>query len=366
MYALTPLVSLGALAGALGVSAVFVKDESRRFGLNSFKALGGSFAMAMALSAMWGLAPEKCLWPNLLEASRERPGEVVFVTATDGNHGRGVAWAAAWLGQKAVVLMPKGSDPERAENIRAEGAECHVTDLDYDDAVREAAEMAKEDGRILLQDTALPGHEFISGMAMLGYATMVEEILGELSKLGAVPAHLFLQAGVGSFAAAILGRFRHVLGERCPAVVIAEPASAGCLFRSMEAGDGNTRAAGGEMDTIMAGLACGEPNPLGWPILRDYAFGAMRCGDQIAADGMRMLAAPLPGDRPIVSGESGAVTCGLLGRLRLHDGCRKMGEGMGLDGSSVVLLISTEGDTSRDMYRRVVWHGLYGENNEKG
>jgi diaminopropionate ammonia-lyase len=280
------------------------------------------------------------------------------VTATDGNHGRGVAWIARQLGMKAVVFMPKGSAQARADAIRATGAECSVTEFNYDDAVRHADKYAKDHGGIMVQDTAWEGYEDIPRWIMQGYMTMALECLEQIREAGrAGPTHLFLQAGVGSFAGSTLGCLVAALGDKAPATVIVEPRAADCIHRSMLAMDGKPHTVGGEMRTIMAGLACGEPSTVSWGILRDYAAASISCPDSIAADGMRILAAPKPGDAPVVSGESGAVTTGILEWIMTTEKGRAMAGQLKLSTDSHVLLISTEGDTSPEIYRDIVWYG---------
>ncbi|MEG0804431.1 MAG: diaminopropionate ammonia-lyase, partial [Pygmaiobacter sp.] len=270
-YAETPLTVLPALAKALGVQCIFVKDESKRFGLNAFKALGGSYAMSCVLATALGVGgePDELGLPGLTAPrALQVLGTQTFVTATDGNHGRGVAWAAKKLGHRAVVYLPRGSAAERLENIRAEGAQAFITELSYDDAVRKARRDAEENGWILLQDTAWDGYEEVPTHIMQGYLTLALEIVTQLQRTGeAPPTHLFLQAGVGSFAGAILGFFAALYGEKCPVSVIIEPESAACLYETATAGDGALHAAAGDLCTMMAGLACGEPCTVSWKIL---------------------------------------------------------------------------------------------------
>ena len=221
-YAPTPLAALDALAGKLGVAKVWVKDESKRFGLNAFKALGGSYAMGEYLAQKLGEPLEKLTFDRLCSPlARRALGEVTFVTATDGNHGRGVAWSARLLGQKAVVYMPKGSARERLENIRAQGAQAEITSCNYDGAVRLADKMGRENGWVLVQDTAWPGYEEIPARIMQGYTTLAREIAGQLKEMGEEkPTHLLLQAGVGSFAGAALVYFTALWGEERPETAI--------------------------------------------------------------------------------------------------------------------------------------------------
>lgn len=358
-YAVTPLQKLPALAAHLGLGGLYVKDESKRFGLNAFKVLGASYAIGRLLAESLHRPLEE-LGREMLcsEAVHAQLGDITFVTATDGNHGRGLAWTAQQLRQKAVVYMPKGSDPARAENIRATGAECAITDLNYDDTVRLAAQRATEKGWLLVQDTAWEGYEDIPRWIMQGYMTLAVEALEQLQSQGVQrPSHVFLQAGVGSFAGAALGFLASTLGDDCPLTSIVEPHQANCIYQSLLAGDGKPRTVTGALNTLMAGLACGEPNPLSWPVLRDYATAAISCPDALAAEGMRILSSPLQGDPRIISGESGAVTCGVLAYItRALEGAA-LRTALRLNAASQVLIVSTEGDTSPETFRNVVWYG---------
>lgn len=355
-YQPTPLVSLPALARELGVDKLWVKDESKRFGLNAFKALGGSYAIARWMGERLGLTGDQLTFPALTAPeARERLGAVTFVTATDGNHGRGVAWAARELGQQAVVYLPKGSARERLENIRDLGAQAEITDLSYDDAVRLAARKGEEHGWVLIQDTAWPGYEEIPGWIMEGYTTLAGEIFDQLAQAGEEPpTHLFLQAGVGSFAASVLGSALCWWGKGCPVTVIVEPDQADCLYRTAKAADGQMHPVTGEMHSMMAGLCCGEPCTLAWDILGPCADAFLSCSDDYAALGMRLLGKPRGSDPAIVSGESGAVGVGTLAGIlqeeALHDLCWTLG----LDERSRVLCISTEGDTDRTNYQKIL------------
>ncbi|MDR1831716.1 MAG: diaminopropionate ammonia-lyase [Fusobacteriaceae bacterium] len=362
-YEPTPLADLRNLAAHCGVAAVRLKDESKRFGLNAFKVLGGSYAIGKYLGKMLGLPMKDLPFPVLIsEEIRKKLGNLTFVTATDGNHGRGVAWMARQLGQKAVVYMPKGSAPMRYDNIAAEGAEVTITDLNYDDAVRLAGQKAAQEGWIMVQDTAWEGYEEIPLWIMQGYATIAQEIEAQLREEGAdTPTHVFLQAGVGSFAGAIQGYLAERYRAERAITVICEPHGANCIYKSMEAGDGNPHAVTGDLKTIMAGLACGEPNTISWKILRDYADFAVSCDDSVAAHGMRALSSPLCGDKRIISGESGAVGLGLFTLLTEKTGAfQELRKALGIDEHSRILCVSTEGDTDAEGFRNIVWNGAYG------
>lgn len=350
-YEPTPLQALENGAAHLGIGALWVKDESRRLGLNAFKVLGASYAIGRYLAQRAGRDVAGLSWQELKGLAQSPEGPITFVTATDGNHGRAVAWVAAQLGCRAVVYMPKGSAAHRLEAILETGAHAEITTLNYDDAVRLAAAMADENGWILVQDTAWDGYTEIPEWIMAGYATLAEEIAQQLK--GTVPTHLILQAGVGSFAGGVLGAMVARWGGQKPVTIIAEPDAAACIYESAKAGDGYRRIVGGEMATIMAGLACGEPNLTAWPILRDYADAWVSCPDTVAAEGMRFLAKPKGSDPAVVSGESGAVGMGILCALSRESGsepCRRLNIGP----DSRVLLISTEGDTDPVNYQRIM------------
>ena len=347
-YAPTPLAELSALAAQMGLKSLLVKDESQRFGLNAFKVLGGSYAIARHIAARLGLRPEEMTFAALRsEAARAALGNAVFFTATDGNHGRGVAWTARELGCRAVVRMPKGTAKSRVENIRALGAEVTVEDCNYDGCVRLAARQAKETpGGVLVQDTAWPGYTQTPLWIMQGYLTMALEADEQMV---APPTHIFLQAGVGSMAAAVAAYFRQAHPQNPPKIILVEPTAADCFFRS--AANGEITAVTGEMRTMMAGLACGEPSPIAWDILKRLTAAYLSCEDAAAARGMRVLARPLAGDKAIVSGESGASSLGALLDAAVDEKAR---EALGLDGNARVLLFSTEGDTDPVNYRRVM------------
>ncbi|MEG0136393.1 MAG: diaminopropionate ammonia-lyase [Cetobacterium sp.] len=358
-YEVTPLAKLDNLAKNIGLSGIYVKDESYRFGLNAFKVLGGSFAMAKYLASRLGEDISKLGYERLTSKEiKEKLGDVTFYTATDGNHGRGVAWTANKLKQKSVVYMPFGSSEVRLENIKKEGADASITDMNYDDAVRLAAKNAAETNGVMVQDTAWDGYEEIPTWIMQGYGTMALEAIDQLKTYGVDrPTHIILQAGVGSLAAAIQGVFASIYGKDCPITVIAESDLADCLYKSALAKDGKPRFVGGTMQTIMAGLACGEPNTIGWEILRNYSTAFLSCPDWSAANGMRILGNPMSQDDYVKSGESGAVTTGVLYEIMTNDEYKELRDKLKLNEESKVLLFSTEGDTDPKKYREIVWLG---------
>ena len=359
-YSVTPLVRLKELAELCGIKEIFVKDEAWRFGLHAFKVLGGSFAMARHIAKITGrdiseLTYEKLTSPEL----KEETGELTFFSATDGNHGRGVAWSANKLGQKSVILMPKGSAKMRLDNILREGAKATIEEENYDECVRMAAKLAEDTpGGVMVQDTAWPGYEEIPAWIMQGYGTMAMEADNQMEDLNTnPPTHVIVQAGVGSLAGAVVGYFANKYPDNPPIFIVAESDQADCLYRSALTGDGSIKIVDGDMQTIMAGLACGEPNTSSWQILKDKVSVFVSCPDWVAARGMRILGMPVRGDSVIISGESGAVTTGLLAYAMMDEEMKPMREAMKLDKDSRVLLFSTEGNTDRENYRHILWDG---------
>ena len=360
-YDRTPLTALEHMAEFLGLGRLYVKDESYRFGLNAFKVLGGSYAMARFIAKETGRDVSELPYSVLTSEELKREfGQATFFTATDGNHGRGVAWAANRLGQRAVVHMPKGTTRARLENIAREGAQVDIQELNYDDCVRLAAREAAETPRgVIVQDTAWEGYEEIPSWIMEGYGTMAMEAGEQLKEAGDErPTHVFVQAGVGSLAGAVVGYFANLYADNPPIFVVVEAQAADCLYQGAKAGDGAIRTVGGDMETIMAGLACGEPNTISWDILKNHVKVFISLPDWAAAQGMRMLAAPIKGDAPITSGESGAAPFGALAAIMTMEEYADLKAAIGLDETSRVLVFSTEGDTDPERYKNIVWKGL--------
>lgn len=361
-YEPTPLVELKNLANLLGVKNIYIKDESYRFGLNAFKVLGGSFAIAKYIAEKIGVDISELPAERLVsDEVKEKLGDVTFVTATDGNHGRGVAWAAEQLGQKCVVVMPDGSAIERRDKIRAHGAKCDIMEgMNYDECVKYANNYAEEHNGVMVQDTAWEGYEKIPTWIIQGYATMAKEAKDQLEEQNEVPTHIFAQAGVGSFATGVTGYFSSVFqGDKKPFIGVIEPEQANCNYKTAKADDGEIHNVTGEMNTIMAGLACGEPVTVGWPVLNSYADAFLSVPDKAAARGMRILGNPLNDDKRVISGESGAATLGALSEILQRDDLESIKKDLKLDENSVILLFSTEGDTDFAHYRQVVWDGYY-------
>lgn len=358
-YSVTPLVPLPRFAESVGLKQVYVKDESFRFGLNAFKVLGGSYAIGNYIAKKLGKNLQDLPYGKITDdITREKLGEITFVTATDGNHGRGVAWTANRLKQKSVVYMPKGSSVERLENIKALGSDASITELNYDDAVRLASTNAEKYGWVMIQDTAWNGYEEIPKWIMQGYTTMAYEAIKQLK--GEKPTHIFIQAGVGALAGGLTGFFADLYrDEERPIITIVEPNKADCIYRTAKANDGTLHFVKGEMNSIMAGLCCGEPCSIGWNILHDYADNFVSVPDYVAAEGMRILGNPLLEDTRIISGESGAATFGFLAEVMRNENLEWLREQLKLGADSKVLCFSTEGATDQENYRHIVWDGFH-------
>ena len=355
-YEPSPLVALDALAADLGVANVWVKDESHRFGLGAFKVLGASYAVASELSELLGLPRGEPKLETLTTPEfRAQLEEITVCTATDGNHGRAVAWAAEQLGCRAVVYLPRGSSQVRFDAIASHHADVSIVDANFDGAVSLAAADAALNGWTLVQDTAWPGYEAVPLRIMRGYLTIIDEAMEQLR--GQIPTHVFVQAGVGSLAGAVQAQFHELLGAGRPVVAVVEPMQAACCYASMAAATREPQSLEGDLPTIMAGLACGTPSTIAWDILRHYTDVFVACSDEVTMTGMRELAQPRPEDAPIVSGESGAVTAGLLISL-LDPSSQAMFadtiETLMLDVDSRILLISTEGATDPASYNHIV------------
>lgn len=357
-YKPTALKSLDSLAEVLGLEKFYVKDESSRFGLNAFKGLGGSYCIGRVLAERAGIPEDGLTFDRLQKADvKAAVKDVTFVTATDGNHGRGIAWTAKELGIGAVVYMPKGSAAQRLQNIRKLGAEAEITELNYDDTVRYAAQCEKEHGWVLVQDTAWEGYEKIPTWIMQGYTTLALEAVEQIGD--EIPTHIFLQAGVGAMSGALAAFFADYYQEKKPVIVIVEPNKADCIYHTAVANDGKLHMVDGDMDTIMAGLSCGEPCTIGWEMLRRYGDHFVSMPDYVAAKGMRILGNPAGDDERIISGESGAATSGFVAELMMNESLEELRKAIGIGPYSKVLCVSTEGDTDQENYRKIVWDGSY-------
>ena len=329
----TPLVDLPGLANDLGVQSVFIKDDSQRLGLNAFKGLGASYAMHKQLE--------------------KNPNIEVFCTATDGNHGKAVAWMARKLSKKAVIYMPKGTVSDRVKAIEKEGAKVIVIDGGYDDAVKKAYDKVESftdtNSWCLVQDTAWAGYEEIPTDIMRGYLTQAHEITEQIKQNDI--NIIFLQSGVGSWAASII-MYMLTFWKTPPLFISVEPHSANCLFKSIQSA--KRVSVKSDETTSMAGLDCGTVSTEAWKILKHGIYGALSISDTLMEDAIRVFANPLQNDIQIISGESGASPlAGLIGLLKStdHDDFIRA---IKLNNKSNILLINTEGDTDSVNYERIL------------
>ena len=337
VYNVTPLVEL---KNFKGVRSIFVKDESQRFGLKAFKGLGGVWAIYTVISRELGLEN-----PTLEEIfqHRQKLAEMTFITTTDGNHGKGVSWAAGLFGCKSYVFMPRGTVEVRAQAVRDAGsATVEITDMLYDDCVKFTAELAAKNHWHLIQDTSWVGYEKIPAQIMLGYSTLAYEALEQMNYQR--PTHIFLQAGVGSMAGAIAAVFAEVFKDNPPRITIVEPTEVACFYETMRIGNGEIHAATGNCQTMMAGLNCATPCDLAWKILRRYSADSATISDDVAAAAMRELAR-----HKIISGESGCAGFALANAALESPELRRALE---LDTNSIIFVINTEGDTDPDNYKK--------------
>ena len=359
-YEPTPLISLKSLAKGLGVGGIYVKDESKRFDLNAFKVLGGSYAIAKYIAKYLNEPEDNISYSFLIsDETKEKLKGLTIVTATDGNHGKGIAWTSRQLGLSCKVFVPRNTTDERIKNINIEGAEVIRTDWDYDDTLRYAVKVAENIGGTVIQDTAWKGYEEIPTWTMQGYITMAAEAFSQLKSIGVTePTHVFVQAGAGSMAGSVVGYYANVLKHQ-PKIALIEAEDSSCFYQTAKANDGKLHFIQNDMNTIMAGLAVGEPCTVAWGILKNYVDVFLSVPDEITAKGMRILGNPLPNDRRIISGESGAVTLGVTVQALQDEDLTWLKEMLGLNAQSQILLFSTEGDTDRKRYEKIVWDGAW-------
>ena len=352
-YAPTPLVALSGLARDLGVAALHYKDEGTRYGLGSFKALGGAYAVARLLQKELGrkLGRAVAMEEVTVRAHPDLAAQLTVCCATDGNHGRSVAWGARTFGCACVIFIHETVSEGRKAAIEAFGAEVRRCEGNYDDSVREAQGTAAREGWFVVSDTSYPGYMEVPKDVMQGYEVMAAEAF---DALGTPPTHIFLQTGVGGMAAAVTAQAVRRWGAARPKIVLCDPDRSACWLDSIRAGEPTP--VEGDLDTLMAGLACGEVSALAWEILRDHADAVMAVTDAAAVELMRRLARPASGDPLIVAGES--AVAGLAGLVAAM-GDAKAREMLDLGADSRILVFGTEGDTDAEVYKCLV--GMSGD-----
>ncbi|MBI1777189.1 MAG: diaminopropionate ammonia-lyase [Proteobacteria bacterium] len=349
-YRATPLYSLPGLAAAIGIAELWYKDEAGRFGLGSFKALGGAYAVYRLLAAKIadGIGRIPSAAELLSGQYRAMTGDIVVTSATDGNHGRSVAWGAQQFGCRAVIYIHATVSEGRCRAIAGYGAEVVRIAGNYDDSVHHCAAEAVRRGWQVVSDTSYEGYRDVPRMVMQGYSVMAAEAVDELGA-GIKPSHVFLQGGVGGLAAAVVAELWEAWGKDRPRFIVVEPERADCLYQSALAG--RPTKSEGDLETLMAGLAAGEVSLLAWDILKRGAEFFMIIPDAAAVAAMRLLAAGVGGDAPVVGGEAGVGgLAGVLAAAADHP----TREAIGLDGASRVMVFGSEGATDPELYRRIV------------
>lgn len=347
-HRVTPLHALPALARELGVGAVHVKDEGQRLGLGSFKALGGAYAVIRLLLEEAGRQLGRPVDIAELHSPevRQIAAGMTFACATDGNHGRSVAQGAQLVGARSVIFVHAGVSAGRVAAIARFGARMVRVEGSYDESVAESARVSEREGWTIVSDTSWPGYERIPGLVMQGYTALLREALAQLPE---PPSHVFVQAGVGGIAAALAGHLAILFGERRPRFVVVDPARAACIFETARAGH-PVAVPHGE-PTVMAMLECNEPSLVAWRILSRVADGFMTVEDEEAVAVMNRLARPSGGDPAIVAGESGGA--GLAGAIQAA-GDPAIRQQLGLDASSRIFVVNTEGATDPERYAELV------------
>ncbi|MDK6803930.1 diaminopropionate ammonia-lyase [Lactobacillus mulieris] len=353
-YRTTPLYSLKNLAKKYHVAQINVKDESKRFGLEAFKGTGGLYAMAQVIAKKAGLDTKKLTYQQLQTPEIKKiAASITFYTATDGNHGRGIAWAAKQLSTHAVVNMPKGSQEIRAQHIRDLGAPCVITDLNYDDVVKYTSEQAKKDSNgILIQDMAWGDYMEIPTDISDGYSIVADEFLKQMNQ---TPTHIFLQAGVGQFSSGMINALiDQIPKEKLPIITIVEPETVACYYLSAKIADGKAHTVPGSPKTIMAGLNCQTPSAISWPIIKDSAKFYATLSDDVAAKGMRQLANPIGDDSKIISGESGAAAFAFVNEILSNPNYQGIRNELKLDENARIIVVNTEGATDPINYQKIM------------
>ncbi|MEL6298457.1 MAG: diaminopropionate ammonia-lyase [Pseudomonadota bacterium] len=348
-YNPTPLISLDALASELGIAQLQYKDEAGRFGLGSFKALGGAYAVFRSLQralAQRGITEATSAADLAAGAHREVVSELVVTSATDGNHGRSVAWGARMFGCRAVIFIHQTVSDGRRDAIAAYGADVIRTRGNYDASVRHAFAQAQEHGWHMVQDTATETYREVPADITHGYGLIADEIVDQVTD---PPTHVIVQAGVGGLASALCLRFWQMHAERRPRFIALEPTNAACVAASLTSG--HPVAITGDTETIMAGLACGEVSQLAWEVLATGADAAIVIDDEWSRVGVRQLADPVGDDPAIVGGECSGGAVGALVALKQRPDLRSA---LSLDADARVVVIGTEGATDPSIYRDIV------------
>jgi len=333
-YAPTPLISLPKLARSLGVKELLVKDESKRYRINTFKSLGASYAIAKVVS-------------------QRRKEKLIFCTATDGNHGRSVAWAAKNARQKSVIYVPNYTTEQRIRNIKKLNAEVIVVDGDYDQAVAMAREESEKKGYILIQDNSWEGYTEIPTYITAGYKTMMTEMENSIHPPEEPRVDfVFLQGGNGTFASSVVAYYRIRYPRKMPTLVCVEPSECDCLMESFR--NGKLTKTTKSQNTVLTGLRCGTPALLAWEILKDGIDVFMSIPDSYGIKAMQDFYYPFKKDKQIFAGESGAAGLGGLIAMAYDPDLQGLKKEVGLNEESRVLVFVTEGVTDSEVFEELI------------
>jgi diaminopropionate ammonia-lyase len=345
-YQPSPLHRLEQLAAQIDVAEIFYKDESERFGLKSFKALGGAYAVARQLQEKIQQQTGTAASIDDLIAGRHSSivQDIVISCATDGNHGRSVAWGCQMFGCHCIIYVHRDVSEGRKQAMQALGAEVIRIDGNYDASVKQADSEAITHGRIIVSDTSYPGYTEIPKDVALGYTVMLAEAVEQMGDT--IPTHVFIQAGVGGLAAAVCAYFWELWGTKRPRFIVVEPEQANCLQQSAAAGE--PIAVGGDLETLMAGLSCGEVSLLAWDILKPGADDFLTISEDAVPACMKMLAQSQP---PVEAGESAVAG---LGAAIVAREDAEMSNKLGLDSNSRIFVIGTEGATDPELYQTLI------------
>ena len=348
-YEPSPLRWLPGMAAHCRVGRIAYKDEAERFGLKSFKALGGSYAVAQQLMKLISERTREDVTMADLFARKyaDVVSGITVATATDGNHGRSVAWGAQMFGCNCVIFIHEHVSNYREQIMAGFGADVRRVAGNYDDSMRAAASAADKHGWTIISDNSYEGYLEIPKYVTAGYSVMLGETVEQLA--GEIPTHILIQGGCGGLASAVCGYFWDLWGEKRPRLYVVEPEQANCLQASARAGQ--LTVVEGNLDTLMAGLACGEVSPLAWEILETGADGFITLPEKYVAPMMRLLAERVGGDVAIEAGESAVAGIGVLDAIRNDNDARNA---LGLDADSLVLVFGTEGATDPELYEQLI------------
>ncbi len=348
-YCESPLHKLEGFAARCNVRHVWYKDESERFGLKSFKALGGSYAVArLLLSSIAGETGERPTMDDLFNRKYvDIVSRITVATATDGNHGRSVAWGAQLFGCSCVVYIHADVSMFREQMMADLGADVRRISGNYDDSLRETAKAAAENDWTIVSDNSYEGYLEIPKYVTAGYTVMLAETVSQLA--GHIPSHVFVQGGCGGLASSVCGYFWDLWADKRPRLIVVEPEQANCL--QLSALRGELAIVDGKLETLMAGLACGEVSPLAWEILETGGDDFLTLPEKYVAGSMQAMVRGEGNDPSIEAGESAVAGVGALIALA-NDGQAR--ETLGLSDESAVLVFGTEGATDPDLYKALI------------